>query len=213
LIILVQSDILMVGSFIGPGAAGIYNAAAKTSVWVGFVLDIVNMVAAPAFATLYTQGDIQGLQKVVFRVSVWIFWPSLVIALCLLVFTQPVLSLFGRDFIAGSWALKVLVLGKFVGALCGSVGNLMVMTGHQKKSLPVSAWCALINLVGNAIAIPKLGIVGAAISTSCTLVLWNIWLSILVVKHVGVRPWVFYNLFVRENQSMTPPTTNDDNGS
>ncbi|NES25885.1 MAG: oligosaccharide flippase family protein, partial [Symploca sp. SIO3E6] len=199
-VILDETDIIMVGSFLGPAAAGLYNAAAKTALWVSFVLEIVIMVAAPAFATLYAQGDMQSLQKLVSRVTIWIFWPSIFIGIGLLSFTEPVLSLFGKDFIAASLSLKVLVLGRLADALCGTVACLMVMTGHQNKSLPVFGCSALINLVLNAIAIPRFGIVGAAMTTTFTLFVWNIWLSILVVKHLGVRPSIFYSLFARENQ-------------
>ena len=194
-IILDQTDIIMVGSLIGPGATGVYNASVKTAMWVTFVLEMLNMVVAPAFAILYTEGNMAELQKVVSRVTLWIFWPSIVISVILLSFTQPILSIFGPGFIGATWPLKVLVLGRLVDGFCGSVASLMVMTGHQKQSLPVFASCALLNVVGNAIAIPMFGIVGAAIATGCTLVLWNIWLCLLVVKYVGVNPSIFYSLF------------------
>lgn len=203
LIILEKTDIIMVGSLVGSEGAGLYNAAAKTALWVKLVLEMLNWVVAPVFATLYTQGDMQGLQKVVSKITIWIFWPSTAISLFLLTFTQPVLSIFGADFIGASWSLKVLVIGRLVDALCGSVGSLMIMTGHQKQALPVFITCALINLVGNAIAIPHFGIVGAAIATTFTMIIWNIWLSILVMKYLGIKTWIFYSLFNREKESST----------
>ncbi|MEC4894913.1 MAG: flippase [Oscillatoria sp. PMC 1051.18] len=200
-IILNQTDIIMVGSLVGPGATGIYNAAVKTAMWVSFILQIVNIVAAPAFATLYTQGKLQELQKVVSTVTVWIFWPSLAIAACLLLLTKPILSLFGSDFLVASLPLKVLVLGQVVNAICGSVGSLTVMTGHQNKSVKIFGVSALINLVLNAIAIPRFGAVGAAMTTSFTMVVWNIWLSILVVREIGINPLIFYSFFGRVEDS------------
>ncbi len=202
-IILDETDIIMVGSLIGPGAAGTYNVAAKTAMWVTFVLEMINMVAAPAFATFYTQGDIEGLQKVVSQVTIWIFWPSITIGSILLIFTQPVLSIFGPDFIAASISLKILVLGRLMDAFCGSVGSLMTMTGHQNQALPVFGCSALMNLVLNAIAIPKFGIMGAAMTTTFTMIVWNVWLSTLVLKHTGIRPWVFYSLFNLGEKSTT----------
>jgi len=196
--ILSQTDTVMIGSLIGPESAGIYNAAVKTSLWTSFVLQIVNMVAAPMFTTLYTQGDMVGLQKVVSRVTIWIFYPTIAIAVCLMIFTQPILSLFGPGFIAANWSLKVLVLGQLINALCGSVGYLMIMTGHQNQSFRVIFCSALLNVVLNAILIPSFGIVGAAIATSFTMIVWNVWLGILVVKYVGVRPSILYSLFERD---------------
>lgn len=194
-IILSKSDTIMIGSILGPEEAGMYGAAVKTAEWVSFVLGIVNIVAAPSFAALYAKDDIEGLQKLVSAVALWIFWPSLAISLFLILFSQPILGIFGSEFVAASWQLKILVLGQAIGAWCGSVGYLMVMTGHQNKSLPVFIYATVMNIVLNAIAIPLIGAVGAAIATAFCQALWNIWLSFLVVKYVGVSPLVFRGLF------------------
>jgi O-antigen/teichoic acid export membrane protein len=196
-IILSKTDTIMVGSILGPDEAGMYGAAVNTAQWVGFVLTIINIVAAPSFAALYAQSNIEGLQKVISAVALWIFWPTLAISIFLMIFSQPVLGLFGSEFIAASWQLKILVVGNLVSALCGSVGYLMVMTGHQNKSVVVFAYAAILNIVLNAIAIPLIGAIGAALATALTTALWNIWLSFLVVKYVGVSPLVFRGLFQR----------------
>lgn len=194
-IVLQQTDIVMVGSILGPEQAGIYGAAVKTAMWVAVVLQTINMVAAPAFTMLYTQNDFKGLQGLVAAVTLWIFWPSLGIALILLTFAAPVMGWFGPSFVAGTWSLKILVMGQLVSALCGSVGYLMAMTGHQNKSVVVFGSAALTNLVLNAFAIPLIGAVGAAMTTAFTMIIWNVWLSVLVVRYVGVSPSVFYQLF------------------
>jgi len=190
-------DTIMVGSILGPEDAGMYSAAVNTAQWVSFVLTIINIVAAPSFAALYAKGNIEGLQKVVSAVALWIFWPSVAISLLLTLFSQPILGIFGSEFIAANWQLKILVFGNFVSALCGSVSYLMVMTGHQKKSLPVFIYATVINIVLNAIAIPLIGAVGAAIATAFAKALWNIWLAFLVIKYVGINPLVFRGLFQR----------------
>lgn len=199
LLILEQSDVLLVGTLLGPGETGIYNAAVMTAHWVGLVLIILNTISSPRFAALYAQKDMQGLQQLVAIANIWIFLPTIVIALGLFVFAQPVLSLFGSDFVSASLALKFLVLSRLVNALCGSVSALMVMTGHQNKSLPVFGYCLVINLILHMIAIPRLGIVGAAIATCTTTIIWNIWLSFLVVKYVGIQPSIFSLLHYKKN--------------
>lgn len=206
-ILLQQTDIVMVGSLLGPEEAGLYGAAVKTSLWVGFVLQTVNIVAAPAFATLYTQKDMEGLQKLVGTVTIWIFWPSLMIACGLMLFAPEVMSLFGPRFVAAAWELKILVAGQVVSALCGSVAYLMSMTGHQNRSVIVFGSAAVLNIVLNAVLIPWVGATGAAIATGLTMMVWNIWLSILVVKHVKIQPSVFYFLFKGQDPEDTGEAT------
>lgn len=193
-IVLNKTDIIMIGSFVSPEAAGVYTAASRTAIWVKFFLGSVNLVVAPTFVTLYSQKDIKSLQKVVSTVALWIFVPSCTVAFILIVFSQFVMGMFGSDFVSDHWELKILVLGHFVNALSGSVGYLMTMTGHQNQSARVFTWGAIINLVLNPIFIFWLGPVGAAIITTFTLILCKVWLTILVIKNVGVYPDVFYPL-------------------
>ncbi|MGB3511303.1 MAG: flippase [Microcoleaceae cyanobacterium] len=195
IIMLGKTDIVMVGSILGPEQAGMYAVAVKTAEWVSFILAIINVVAAPNFTALYVKGNLEGLQKLVSTVAVWIFWPSIIISLLLFIFGQSVLGIFGSEFIAASWQLKILVLGNLINALSGSVGYLMMMTGHQNKSLKVFGYSAVLNIVLNAIFIPLFGSLGAAIATAFTVVVWNIWLFFLVVKYVGVNPSIFRGIF------------------
>lgn len=184
--ILRQIDVIMVGTLISTEIAGIYNAAASTSLWVSFMLTTVNLVVAPTFTSLYTQKDNAGLQNVVSASSLWILWPSSIVAFFLILLAKPLLALFGSEFVAAHWSLKILVLGQLTNALCGSVGNLMVMTGYQNKVLIVSSTCALANLILDAIAIPIWGMDGAAWATAITLIAYNIWCSILALRNTGI---------------------------
>ncbi|MBP0016990.1 MAG: oligosaccharide flippase family protein [Cyanobacteria bacterium SBLK] len=184
--ILRKMDVIMVGTLIGTEVAGIYNAAASTALWVSFMLVTVNLVVAPIFTRLYTQKDATGLQKVVSISSLWITWAAILVALLLIFAARPILGLFGSEFVAARWSLKILVLGQFTNALCGSVGTLLVMTGHQNKVLMVSSTCAIVNLVLDAIAIPLWGMNGAAVATTAALMIYNIWGSVLVFRNTGI---------------------------
>lgn len=197
---LANTDMIMVGSILGSESAGMYAAAVKTAQWAGFVYNIVNFVVAPSFAVLYAQNDREGLQTIVSEVANWIFWPSVVIALLLIGFSEPILELFGSEFLPANWQLKVLASGHLFSALCGTVGYLMVMTGHQNQSALVMIFAVIFNIVLDAIAIPLIGAVGAAIATALTTALWNICLAVLVVKYVGVNPVVYSKLWQREPQ-------------
>ncbi|ELS05481.1 membrane protein involved in the export of O-antigen and teichoic acid [Xenococcus sp. PCC 7305] len=203
IVLLNQTDVVMVGNFLGPEQAGTYSAAIKTAMLISIILQTVNTVVAPAFVALYYQNDILGLQKVVSTVTAWIFWPSLILGILFMTFSHTILGLFGTDFLAVDWELKILVLGRVLDAVCGSVGCLMIMTGHQNQSVVIFGIAAAINLILNAVLIPIFGSVGAAIATTVSLIMWNIALSILVMKYIGVRSSIFYNLFPKPEVQST----------
>lgn len=187
-IVLNQTDILMIGTIVSPEAVAIYSVAAKTSVWVTFVLQAVNTVVAPVFTTLYTQNDRSGLQSLVATVAHWIFWPSLILAIIIIAFANPILGLFGSEFVAARLPMTILIFGQLVNVGSGSVGYLMVMTGHQNQSAIIFGCSAVTNVILNAITIPLFGILGAAVSTALTMAMWNILLHVLVVRYLNVYP-------------------------
>ncbi len=199
-VMLNRTDLLMLGSLRGVEEVGIYSAAVQTASWVNFPLFAVNAITAPVYAALYAQGDRASLQRVVSMVAHWIFWVALAIALFLILFAVPILHLFGAAFIDGRWALVALSLGQLVNVGAGSVGYLLMMTGHQTPCARVFLISALINIGLNAIAIPKLGLFGAALATAFSMMLWNVWLHILVVKYLQVRPSILFAFRTQEQQ-------------
>ena len=187
-VVLSQTDTIMTGAILGTFQVGIYSAAFKTAAGVSFILAGVNAIAAPMFATLHAQKDYEGLQQLTSSVARWMFYPTLVLALGLILFGDRVLGLFGEEFIVARWSMTVLILGQLVNVGAGSVGYLLQMTGHHRQCAYVIGCSAGLNLMLNAILIPTIGIMGAAIATATTMALWNIWLHRLVVKYLGIKP-------------------------
>jgi O-antigen/teichoic acid export membrane protein len=187
-VILSQTDTLMLGVMLGAKEVGVYGAALKTSLWVNFILKAVNAISAPMIAGLYAQGDRQELQQLISTIARWMFYPALVIGIGLIGFATPVLQLFGTEFTLARESLIILILGQLVNVGTGSVGYLLMMTGHQTQAALVMGATAIVNVVLNLIGIHWLGIVGAALATAFSMMLWNFWLHTLVVKHLNVRP-------------------------
>ncbi len=196
-VVLSQTDIIMTGTILGSFQVGIYSAALKTASGVSLILAAFNAIAAPMFATLHAQEDYEGLQKLTATVSRWLFYPSLVFALFLILFAERVLGLFGSEFVTARWEMTIMILGQLVNVGAGSVGYLMEMTGHHQKCAYVFGCSALLNLGLNGILIPTIGIMGAAIATAATMAVWNIWLHQLVVKHLGIQPSFISRFFAQ----------------
>jgi O-antigen/teichoic acid export membrane protein len=74
------------------------------------------------------------------------------------------------------------------------VGLLMFLTGLERQSMKVLAWCVLLTGTLCVWIIPRLGIVGAAAASALGFSLWNIWSYQLVVKNLGIHPSIFYAL-------------------
>ncbi len=186
-VILRQADVLMVGALMTPADVGMYGAALKTTGQVVFLMATVNIVVTPMLSSLYTQGDVKALQRLLYLAAHLSFWPALLVVVGLSVFAAPILRLFGPDFVAAQGPLIVLGLGQLVNASTGVVVGLLIVTGHHIRVTVVFAWSALLYLILTYLGIRFFGLMGAALSTAMTMSLWNIWLHRWTVKRLGLR--------------------------
>ncbi len=186
LVVMSQSDVVMVGYFLGPGAAGQYAVAAQTAMLVGFVLFAVNGYIGPHVSVLSNQRRMAELQWLLNRAAHLLFWPSAALGTAIIVAGPRLLEIFGGDFTAGTTALVILVSAQVFSAGAGPVGLLLEVSGHQGISAVARGAGALLNLVLNAALIPVLGIAGAAVATTASMVFWNVWLHRAAGRRVGV---------------------------
>ena len=194
MLILYQTDLLMIGAMLGSSDVALYNAAGKTAGLTTFVYTAVEAIAAPTIAGLYAAGDRPQLQKMVTTMAHLVFWPTMLVTLFLITCGSYILGMFGPEFVAAQWSLTILVLGQLVSATTGSGGYLLDLTGHQNLSARVRCSTAVLNICLNYVLIPKFGIMGAAMATATAIILDNIAIYILTVKYIGVHSLIFYSL-------------------
>jgi len=193
-LVLHQSDIIMVGIMLDTEHAGIYAVAVRISELVIFGLTAVNAIAVPMISELYSTGKHLELQRMITLAARGIFVFILIGCAVLLTLGEYVLGLFGEEFVTAYVPLLILLAGQSVNALAGSVGFLMTMTGHQNQAAWIIGVSALINIILNIILIPMFGIIGAAIATAGTTVLWNGLMLVYVLRNLNINPTILARL-------------------
>ncbi|MDQ1274267.1 MAG: hypothetical protein QG591_2897 [Planctomycetota bacterium] len=186
-IINARMDIIMLGAIKGPKEAGIYSVANRGAEFITFILLAVNTSLAPTVASLYAAGDMKKLQDVVTKSTRIILLFSLPMSLVLIIFGHWFLLLFGEAFTQGRTTLAILSVGQLVNAAMGSVGLLLVMTRHERNAAIGMGISAVLNIILNAMLIPKWSMTGAATATASSMIIWNILLAVLVYKAIGIH--------------------------
>lgn len=186
-VVMEQSDIIIIGLFHGAANSGIYAAASKVASLIASGLIIANVIVAPMISQLYVTGNIAELKRVVRLAAGFAFAFALPAVVSIFLFGEWIMELFGPRFSEGYAALIILTLGQLVNALAGSVGFFMTMTGNEKAMAWIAGSCAVLNVVFNFILIPPFGKVGAAISTACTLALWNVCLAVFIYRKFRIH--------------------------
>jgi O-antigen/teichoic acid export membrane protein len=186
-----QIPVLMLGAMRDAEAAGILTVAKRLADLTTFPSLALNVVLTPALASMWATGDAWGLQRAVTSCARWVTLLSLPPALVLILFGGTLLQLFGQPFVGGWAAMSLLCAGQIVNMSAGSVGLLLLMTGHESKVAFVSVACAALNFALCALLIPLWGMNGAAVGACFSLVAWNLWLAWRVWRLLGIRPTIF----------------------
>lgn len=189
-----QTDLIVVGMMLDAEAAGLYKAAATIATPAGFVLTAVTATAAPQFARLHAQNDPKRLQTLVTTMAHWLFWPALAIAGAIGLTASFLLHLFGPDFSAAYFPALVLLLSHLINAGMGAVGYLLNMTGHHADCARIYGLSALLNLGLTIGGVYWLGLTGAALATTLSMLVWNAWLHHVVSQRLNLQPSILFVL-------------------
>lgn len=199
-IINAKTDILMLGAMKGSKDAGIYAVANRGAELITFILIAVNLALAPIVVNLFAAGEMKKLQSVIIRSARVILLFSLPIGFALIIFGHWFLLLFGEDFTQGRTSLTILSFGQIVNASMGSVGLLLVMTGHERSAAIGTGISAVLNVILNALLIPAWGIAGASIATASSMIVSNILLAIWVYRTTSIHSTALGIIALRRNR-------------
>ncbi len=184
--ILGWTDNIILGIFRSSEEVGMYDAAFKLSTLSAIVLLAINAIQAPMFSELYNKNEMGRLQQIILKSNRLLFFTSLPLTLILCFFPETILGFLGEGF-KGAWlALILLSIGNFVNSITGSIGILLQMSGHQKQYNNIITTTAIGSVLLNFILIPKIGLVGAAISSSAAKIIQNLISVAYAKKKLGI---------------------------
>lgn len=181
-------DIIMLGWLRTTDEVGFFRVAVQGATLVAFGLQSLIAVIVPHFARLFTVNDLIRLQRLVTVSSRVIFLFSFPIGLAFIIFGEEIVTgVFGNKYSDSYVPLAILAGGQMINSVFGPAGSLLVMTGHENYSIRVLWRTTFLNITLNAILIPTLGIVGAAIASAISLIVRNILLFLAVRQRLKIN--------------------------
>ena len=122
-------------------------------------------------------------------VTKWALTFSLPIFWIAVLFSEPLLGISGSGF-SPAWPLLIaLAIGNLINVATGSVGYMLLMTGHQKITFLNSLVAIVFNIVLGVILIPHFGAMGVAIATGVALSVVNLMRLLQVYIFLRMTPF------------------------
>jgi O-antigen/teichoic acid export membrane protein len=188
-----RTDILALGFFRSDAEIGIFRVATQMAAVVIFALQAVNSIQGPHIAHLFAKGDMDKLQTMITRSAQGVMLFALPAVVVIILFGDYIIAkVFGPEYESAYIPLVILSVGQLVNASMGSVGSLLNMTGHERDTTKSIFVAAVINVTLNLSLVPFWGIIGAAVATTCTLIVWNLIMWHKVRTRIGIEPSLFF---------------------
>lgn len=160
-----RSDIFLVNFFINPAVTGIYVIAVQIAEKLWMLSQAASAVLLPRLSAMYQDPQARSslTNKGFIIVSVVTAVGSIIAAILLWWLVGPV---FGNDYSAALPAFLYLLPGIIAGAGSRIYSNCIAAAGKPEWNMYSSLAVVTINIAGNVLLIPELGIIGAALATS-----------------------------------------------
>ncbi|TRX01723.1 oligosaccharide flippase family protein [Flavobacterium gawalongense] len=182
LFLLMSFDIMFLKKYRDDATVAFYSLAVKLMTILSMVIVTVNITVSTKIAEYFSIKNNAELNKIVKNSSRLIFILTLPATVLIGIFSEYILSFFGKDYVAAKDALLILIVGQGICSAFGSASVYLNMTGRQHVFQVILVAAVLINFVLNRLLIPEYGMTGAAITFVASSFFWN-FISTVVIYY------------------------------
>ncbi len=165
---------LMVGSLMDTAHASIYTASTRYLVAGSVVNMAIIQVIGPKLSELLATGARQRAMDVYQVATAWLMLMAWPMYLGLAVFAPLLLRVFKPQYVSGAASLEILAVTMLVATGIGPVDMVLLMGGRSFWNLANVIVALGVNVVLSLILIPRIGIAGAALAWSGSILINNV---------------------------------------
>ncbi|CAA6805936.1 MAG: Unknown protein [uncultured Sulfurovum sp.] len=182
LLIMSYIDNFMIAYYLDEYQVGLYSACINLSMIITFIPMAIGGYISPKVAKSYSNNDKIEVKNIFKNSLIIIVLCTLPIFVCMYLYAEVLLSLFGTAFTVATTTLLIVNIAFLSQALCGPVGFVMNMTDNQHIFMRILMIALVINICFNGLLIPMYGINGAGIAMLLSMSFWTIGSLIFLKK-------------------------------
>ncbi|TCS83362.1 flippase [Tepidibacillus fermentans] len=192
-------SMLIISYFINPAAVGIYNNAVSIAERIWIFSTSISLVLFPRISSYKKEEERNALTSIVSRNVLLL---SVFIGVVFYLLSDfIILLLFGKEYISGSMALKLLLPGIILGSTTRIISNDLSGRGKVEINMYTSFITVALNIVLNLIMVPRLGINGASLASTITYGM-DFFIKVILFKRITGVPYHKFLLVGQEDFQM-----------
>jgi len=169
-----QFPFLVMPFYVETADIGVFSIAHKLMNIITTLLILLAAVLGPKFAHCAASSDVDGMKKLLNNsqlISMGVFLP---LAALLIIFSEPLMHLFGEEFAELKLYLVIISAGQLINAATGLSGVLLNMSGAASREFMALIAAVVAALLGSMWVGSDYGVVGMAWVFSASVALKNI---------------------------------------
>lgn len=185
-------DSITIGFFKSTVEVGLYNAVIPIALLLNLAPEIFLQLLFPLIIKKYSLRHFKFISEISKQIGKWIFMINLPVFLLMIFFPGVIIGLlFGSEYLVAINSLRFLIIGSLVSSIFIISNNLIAMIGKSKIIFYDVAIASILNIILNILLVPQqtifgidnsLGINGAAIATTISVLFFN-FLIVIQAKH------------------------------
>jgi O-antigen/teichoic acid export membrane protein len=158
-------EVVLLGALSSVTSVGIYSIVTKVNMLGHVAYRAIIVSVKPTLASLHDAGDRRAISDLYATTTRWTLALNIPFFLIMVLYAEPLLSVFGPTFTVGAGALIVLAVGELIIGSTGISGSIIDMTGHVRVKLANTVLAITLLLGTSALLIPRWGVMGAAVAS------------------------------------------------
>ena len=178
------------------------NAIYRIAYFMGLVIEMprraLSQIAGPMVAQAITHNDMATLEQLYKKISINQFIIGLLLFIGIWVNIDSVFAIMpnGAVYSAGKYVVLFIGIGKLFDMVTSINEDIIAYSRYYPYALFIMGGLIFVTIITNLLLIPPFGIVGSAIATALSLLLYNVGKYLLIYTKFHIQPFTFATLKV-----------------
>ncbi len=195
-LVVVTLDSLMIASYIGLKETGIYTQIIFLTSALMIPYRSIVRVGSPLVSVYWKNKDMFKMKELYQKISSVSLFIALFLFLLIWMNINDLFSFLPKEYTIGKWVFLFLMIGKMLDMYFGINGVIFLTSKKYKFDIIFTIVLIAVVYFLNLIFIPKYGIIGTAISTSISFVIYNIGRLLFVYFAYKIHPFTIKQVYL-----------------